>query len=358
MGSEAAREFDLDRGPLLRALVAGADEESALLLLTACAACADANSLLLLLGELCERYRGAEAAEEPIQYADYAEWRHELIAGEEPEARDGLAFWREDAADRPSPATDPVRARRRGRRRATQGRAARAARGRARGAARRGRRRRRHGRRLPRGGVARAARAHVRESRSSLVAGWLRRAIPAGPRRGDRCLRTARPDPFALPGGDHVRGDPRPGAALARDGRALAGLRRRRGPARARRARRRRLRVLQRRLRTAPAREILALAPAARPDATDARVPRRRDRPCGRAPLRPARGRGGRRGRARDSLRDATAQRARRLRPPPIDRLAIIEAAERQRPALGVRRRTRRQARRRRSTSASRSRRG
>ncbi len=49
MGREAERPFDLERGPLLRALLAGSGEPSALLLLTACAACADVTSLLQLL---------------------------------------------------------------------------------------------------------------------------------------------------------------------------------------------------------------------------------------------------------------------------------------------------------------------
>jgi amino acid adenylation domain-containing protein len=101
LSREAARELDLEHGPLLRAVVAGAEGGSALLALTVCAGCADANSLRLLLNEVCERYRGAELLDEPIQYADYAEWRHELIAGEESEAQDGLAFWREDNAERP-----------------------------------------------------------------------------------------------------------------------------------------------------------------------------------------------------------------------------------------------------------------
>ncbi len=100
---EAERAFDLERGPLVTALLAGGGGQSALLVLTACAACVDATSLPLLLGELCEAYRGAEASQEPVQYADYAEWRHELIADEESVAQDGLAFWRDDAADRPAP---------------------------------------------------------------------------------------------------------------------------------------------------------------------------------------------------------------------------------------------------------------
>ncbi|MHB8243212.1 MAG: non-ribosomal peptide synthetase [Solirubrobacteraceae bacterium] len=102
MAREAERDFDIEQGPLIRALLStGAD--STLLLLTACAACADATSLAALAGELSEAYRDGEQGEEPLQYADYAEWRHELIAGEEAEAADGLAFWREDGADRPAP---------------------------------------------------------------------------------------------------------------------------------------------------------------------------------------------------------------------------------------------------------------
>jgi amino acid adenylation domain-containing protein len=103
MDSEAERALDLEHGPLVRVLLAGAGEDSALLLLTACAACADTTSLLAMLDELCASYRGAELEPEPIQYADYAEWRHELMGGEEPEVQDGRAFWREDAGDRPVP---------------------------------------------------------------------------------------------------------------------------------------------------------------------------------------------------------------------------------------------------------------
>jgi amino acid adenylation domain-containing protein len=103
MTREAGRGFDLERGPLARALLAGAGEQSPVLLLTVCDACADATSLLLLVRELCESYRGAEISPDPVQFADYAEWRHELITGDEAEVGDGLAFWRADAADRPVP---------------------------------------------------------------------------------------------------------------------------------------------------------------------------------------------------------------------------------------------------------------
>ncbi len=100
----AARDgFDLERGPLVRALLLPADgEEAGLLVLTASAACADPASLLVLLGETCDAYCGAGAGDDdPVQYADYAQWRHELLADEEPDAVKGRSFWQDDAADRP-----------------------------------------------------------------------------------------------------------------------------------------------------------------------------------------------------------------------------------------------------------------
>lgn len=103
MTREAEREPDLARDPSLRALLVGGSETQALLLLTVWAACADATSLPALVGELCESYRDMEVAGDPIQYADYAEWRHELIADEESEAQEGQAYWRNDIAARPTP---------------------------------------------------------------------------------------------------------------------------------------------------------------------------------------------------------------------------------------------------------------
>jgi amino acid adenylation domain-containing protein len=104
MAREAEGELDLKRDPPLRALLAGAKEKRTVLLITAWAACADASSLLALVRELCERYGdGHVAQQEPVQYADYAEWRHELIAGGKREAQAGLDYWRQDAAARPTP---------------------------------------------------------------------------------------------------------------------------------------------------------------------------------------------------------------------------------------------------------------
>ena len=96
--------FDLQHGPLVRATLVCAPEGSALIL-TAAAACLDTASMLLVLGELAAAY-GGDAEQEPLQYADYAEWRHELLNDTDPDA---------DAGPRePSGASRP-RARPRGR---------------------------------------------------------------------------------------------------------------------------------------------------------------------------------------------------------------------------------------------------
>jgi amino acid adenylation domain-containing protein len=97
-----AAEVDIEHGPIVRALLAGSGEEQGVLVLSAAATSADAGSLLILIDELTrsgERDDGAE----PIQYADYAEWRHQLIAGDEAGADEGRAFWGQESAALPSP---------------------------------------------------------------------------------------------------------------------------------------------------------------------------------------------------------------------------------------------------------------
>jgi amino acid adenylation domain-containing protein len=99
--TEAQAFADISQGPTVRTVVVGEGERQ-LLVISVPSACADAGSLTRLVRELCEAYSGTAAGDEPVQYADYAEWRHALIAEQEPEAQAGLAYWREDAAERPA----------------------------------------------------------------------------------------------------------------------------------------------------------------------------------------------------------------------------------------------------------------
>jgi amino acid adenylation domain-containing protein len=73
--AEAAVPIDLLRGPTVRAIFAG---ES--LVLTVPAVCADAKTLAVVAAELTTLLSGAEPTPaEPLQYADYAEWRSESL---------------------------------------------------------------------------------------------------------------------------------------------------------------------------------------------------------------------------------------------------------------------------------------
>src|SRR5437588_4812683 len=78
-----------------------AELRDGVLVLSAAAANLDPHSLLLLAGTL-----GADADDEPVQYADYAEWRAALLP-DRPE--EGVALWSIDgAAARPAGETATV----------------------------------------------------------------------------------------------------------------------------------------------------------------------------------------------------------------------------------------------------------
>ncbi len=94
LAGEAGRPLDLAAGPLFSCSLRALAEDRHLLVITAAAACADGESLLIALRELA----AADAPGEPLQYADYAEWRHALLTGEEADEdlAAGRAFWSAD----------------------------------------------------------------------------------------------------------------------------------------------------------------------------------------------------------------------------------------------------------------------
>jgi amino acid adenylation domain-containing protein len=97
LASEAAR-VDPERGPSIRALLVEPAGGGRALLLSALAASADPRSLALLGRELIATAAKPPGAD-PIQHADYAEWRHELLTGEDADARRGRSFWASTAAE-------------------------------------------------------------------------------------------------------------------------------------------------------------------------------------------------------------------------------------------------------------------
>jgi pristinamycin I synthase-3/4 len=103
--AEAARPFDLERGPLFRAALLRVGAEEHLLLLTLHHIVADGWSLEVLAREIGAFYGAAAARERaelpalPLQYADYAAWQRAALTAEAlaPE----LAAWTERLAGLP-----------------------------------------------------------------------------------------------------------------------------------------------------------------------------------------------------------------------------------------------------------------
>ncbi|WP_044043683.1 non-ribosomal peptide synthetase [Caballeronia insecticola] len=107
----ASEAFDLSNGPLLRATLVTFGDESHRLMLTAHHAISDGYSSRIVFDELAHAYsahvegRALQLSALPIQYADYAQWQRELVAGEEGERQ--LAYWREALRDAPEPLALP-----------------------------------------------------------------------------------------------------------------------------------------------------------------------------------------------------------------------------------------------------------
>ncbi|MDX3187039.1 non-ribosomal peptide synthase/polyketide synthase [Streptomyces sp. MN03-5084-2B] len=115
--AEYGRSFDLRRGPLVRLLLVRVAEEHHVLLITAHHIVTDGESMGILVGELGALYAAAvrgETAELPepaVQYADFAVWQRNRLAG--PALDRHLAYWTTQLAgvepldlpaDRPRPA--------------------------------------------------------------------------------------------------------------------------------------------------------------------------------------------------------------------------------------------------------------
>ncbi|MNQ10022.1 Gramicidin S synthase 2 [compost metagenome] len=103
--AEARAPFDLIHGPLLRIRLLRLEDDRHHLLLTLHHMVGDGWSMDILVRELgklyaAEREPGSAAlAELPIQYADYALWQRDWLAGGEGERQ--LAYWQEQLGDAP-----------------------------------------------------------------------------------------------------------------------------------------------------------------------------------------------------------------------------------------------------------------
>lgn len=92
--------IDWEQGSLVRCTLCRLSDREHWLLISLPAMCADARALHNLAGEIADGYGVVgrhEPDDEPVQYAQFAEWQNELLAEED--AAKGRQFWREVLAD-------------------------------------------------------------------------------------------------------------------------------------------------------------------------------------------------------------------------------------------------------------------
>ncbi|MFL5588019.1 MAG: non-ribosomal peptide synthetase [Ktedonobacteraceae bacterium] len=103
---EAQRPFDLVRGPLLRTTLLQIDGQESLLLLSSHHLVFDSWSIGVFFHEwvtLYEAFRNDQPSslpDLPLQYADFARWQHEKLAGER--LAESLGYWKQQLEGAPS----------------------------------------------------------------------------------------------------------------------------------------------------------------------------------------------------------------------------------------------------------------
>jgi amino acid adenylation domain-containing protein len=95
LAAEQAHVFDLEQGPIVRAVLADVDAGTRILVLTVPAVAADAGSLTTLARDVAAAYAGGQLVDQPLQYVDYSQWQHELLASTDDSAEASRRYWQE-----------------------------------------------------------------------------------------------------------------------------------------------------------------------------------------------------------------------------------------------------------------------
>src|SRR6185369_9115117 len=90
---EQEQPFDYFQGPLLRVTLIKQSDTRHLLLVVLPALCADSATLANFISELSRAYAASLEQDEPLQYADYAEWQLELLDAGDEQAAAGKDYW-------------------------------------------------------------------------------------------------------------------------------------------------------------------------------------------------------------------------------------------------------------------------
>ena len=86
--------FDFTHGPLLHFTLIKRAADAHVLLVSLPALCSDSTTLANFTRELCDAYGKQLTQDEPLQYADFAEWQHELLEANDKDAHIGKTYWR------------------------------------------------------------------------------------------------------------------------------------------------------------------------------------------------------------------------------------------------------------------------
>ena len=90
---EQEQPFDYFQGPLLRVTLIKQSDTRHLLLVLLPTLCADSATLANFINELSRAYAASLEPDEPLQYADYAEWQLELLDAGDEQAAAGKDYW-------------------------------------------------------------------------------------------------------------------------------------------------------------------------------------------------------------------------------------------------------------------------
>ena len=98
--AERNQPLTLTDGSVLRCHLAELSASRAALILSLPAICADSQTLMNLVSETLRSYESADnpAADEVVQYADFAEWQNELLETVDEKAEAGRAYWKRKEA--------------------------------------------------------------------------------------------------------------------------------------------------------------------------------------------------------------------------------------------------------------------
>jgi len=111
---ERVHSSDAEGGSVLRATLVALSPDKHVLIAGVPALCADAQTLRNLFGEISRCYSTSpdHSAEDPFQYADFSEWRNEMVEAADEEAERGRAYWRKEGTGAQASVTLPFEVRR------------------------------------------------------------------------------------------------------------------------------------------------------------------------------------------------------------------------------------------------------